>query len=51
MEVAAAILMNSWPALLIGYLASKLPQVVHRKCISCTWKKTYEIKLPDIRKK
>lgn len=47
-QVAWAIIMNSWPAFLIGYLASKLPQVVHRKCIKCSWKKTYEIKLPNI---
>ena len=50
-QVAWAIVLNSWPALIVGILASKLPQVVHRKCIRCPWQKTYEIKLPVLPKK
>ncbi len=49
-QVARAIILNSWPAFVVGFLASKLPQVVHRKCIKCSWKKTYQIKLPDLKK-
>ena len=45
-QVAGVIILNSWPAFIVGFLASKLPQVVHRKCIKCSWEKTYEIKLP-----
>jgi len=45
-QVAIVIIINCWPALIMGYLGSKLPQVIERKCIKCHWCKIYQIRVP-----
>ena len=47
-QVAIVIILNCWPAVIMGYLGSRLPQVIQRKCIKCDWEKTYQLKSPKI---